>query len=84
MINIKEIIIKEKEELPKDINNARSIGAYNQPDNPVYIGSLKTKWNTYHYFTDGDSDFYYESERTMRFDEEMQEAKKERKRYSKK
>lgn len=79
-----KITIKPRDELPKHISDARSIGAYNIPENPVYIGSEQTANDVYHYFADDDGTYYYESERTMRFEEEMKERQLKRKyrRYS--
>ncbi len=61
---------------------AVSIGAYNQPDNPVYIGSESTEYSVFHYFQDNEGRFYYESERTLQFDRKMQEAQKKPKQKS--
>lgn len=79
-----DIVIKTREELPQGISAARSIGAYNIAENPVYIGSEQTANDVYHYFADNDGTYYYESEKTRRFEEEMKERqlKRKQRRYS--
>ena len=74
-----EVILKTKEELGEAVGQAVSIGANNQPENPVYIGSYKGEYGTWHYYRDGDGKFYYENSRIMEFDREMKEAQRRRK-----
>lgn len=83
--------IKEQREVPELLRGeifgqAVTIGAYNIPDSPEYIGSKKTKHDTYHYFRDADGKYYFESERIMEFDRQIRESQKRRheKKYSKK
>ena len=73
------VILKNREQLADVIGHAKSIGAYNQPDNPVYIGSYDSGNNIFHYFQD-DGCFYFEDERCLQFDKEMKEHQKERRR----
>ncbi len=78
-IKTDEIILKTREELGEAAENAWSIGAYNEPIEPVYIGSCKTEHNTYHYFMDIDGTYYFEDEVTMKFDKELKEHQKKTK-----
>lgn len=73
-----EVIFKSKEELADIEAVARSIGAYNQPVDPVYIGSRKSERNIYHYYRDVDGKYYYESERCLLFDRYVNYEKKGR------
>lgn len=83
MLNV-EILLKDRKELQEDVKEAWSIGAYNEPKDPVYIGSRETEYDTYHYFKDSDGRYYYESGRTMKFEKEIKELQKKRhrKRYA--
>ena len=54
--------IKEQREVPELLRGeifgqAVTIGAYNIPDSPEYIGSRKTEHDTYHYFRDADGKY---------------------------
>ncbi len=74
------VILQNREQLADVIGHAKSIGAYNQPDNPVYIGSYDSGNNIFHYFQDDDGCFYFEDERCLQFDKEIKEHQKERRR----
>lgn len=74
-----EVVLKTREELADAVENAKSIGAYNEPENPVYIGSLETEYNVYHFYQDSDRRFYYEDERCLQFEKKIKEHRKGRK-----
>ncbi len=77
----KNVIFRTKEELKAARENAWSIGAYNIPELPTeYLGSIDEKNDIYHYYRDKDGKYFFESERTLRFDREMREARKKRRR----
>ncbi|MCM1259242.1 MAG: hypothetical protein NC307_15555 [Roseburia sp.] len=71
----KDAVFRSEEELSEVKGNAWSIGAYNIPENPVkYLGSLRAERDIYHYYRDKNGKYFYESERTLKFDREMREA----------
>ena len=76
----KDAVFRSEEELSEAKGNAWSIGAYNIPENPVeYLGSLTAKRDIYHYYRDKNGKYFYESERTLRFERKMREAQTRRK-----
>lgn len=75
-----EIVFKTREELAEAEANARSIGAYNQPLKPEYIGSIATGNDVYHHYRDVDGRYYYISESTLQFEKLIKEHRKGRKR----
>ena len=76
-----KVVLKTREELADAIENARSIGAYNQPSCPVYAGSCDTGNNVYHYYRDSDGKYYYQDERCLQFENIIKEHTKGRKRH---
>lgn len=71
------IILRTKEELKETEGRAWSIGAYNIPEEPIkYLGSLAENNNIYHYYKDRGGNYYFETERGLKFDREMREAQK--------
>ena len=76
-----EVIFRSEEELREVRGNARTIGAYSIPEEPVeYLGSLAGKDDISHYYRDRNGKYFYESERSLRFDREMREAQERRRR----
>lgn len=76
----KDAVFRSEEDLSEVRGNAWSIGAYNIPEHPVeYLGSLKKERDIYHYYRDKNGKYFYENERTLRFDREMREAQERRK-----
>lgn len=70
-----EVIFRSEEELKEVRGNARTIGAYSIPEEPVeYLGSLAEKDDISHYYRDRNGEYFYESERMLKFDREMKEA----------
>lgn len=72
------IQLKAAEELEEARRKAWSIGAYSQPRNPEYIGSLPDRNDTFHYFKDADGKYYYIGNREMEFEKEMETSIKKR------
>lgn len=76
-----EVIFRSEEELKEVRGNARTIGAYSIPEEPVeYLGSLAEKDDISHYYKDRNGEYFYESERMLKFDREMREAQERRRR----
>ena len=76
-----EVIFRSEEELREVRGNAWTIGAYSIPEEPVeYLGSLAEKDDICHYYRDRNGKYFYESERSLRFDREMREAQERRRR----
>lgn len=76
-----EVIFRSEEELREARGNARTIGAYSIPEEPVeYLGSLAEKDDISHYYRDRNGEYFYESERMLKFDREMREAQERRRR----
>ena len=76
-----EVIFRSEEELREVRGNAWTIGAYSIPEEPVeYLGSLAGKDDISHYYRDRNGKYFYESERSLRFDREMREAQERRRR----
>ena len=70
-----EVIFRSEEELREVRGNAWTIGAYSIPEEPVeYLGSLAEKDDISHYYRDRNGKYFYESERSLRFDREMRKA----------
>ena len=75
------------EELAETKGRAWSIGAYSQPKDPEYIGSLRGENDTTHYFKDADGKYYFLSSRLLEFEKELEAGRARRKalhRYSRK
>lgn len=77
----REVIFRSEEELKEARGNAWSIGAYSIPEDPVeYLGSLAKKDDVWHYYKDKNGKYFYESERTLKFEREMREAQERNRR----
>lgn len=58
--------------------HARSFPGLVQPNDAVFIGAEENGGDRYLYYRDSTGNYYYDSERTRRFELETQKRKKER------
>lgn len=73
------------EELRKARKEAVSIGAYNEPDRPELLGIVEEGiLGKVYYYKDKTGRYFYQSERTMQVEKEMQERQKKKRSYIKK
>lgn len=68
----------EKELLREAREKACSFPGLEPPNNAEPIGQIEEAHDTYFYYRDGAGNFYYMSDSTRRFEEEMQQRVKER------
>lgn len=67
-----------EEELEKAKKEARSVGAFNIPVCPELLGIVEKGDDKIYFYKDKAGKYFFESERTMKFEQEMKDAQKRR------
>ena len=60
-----------EKELELAQKNAYSFTGLKPPNDAWYIGSKEKSGDTYHYYKDAEGNYYYDSEKGRKFEEEM-------------
>lgn len=68
-----------EQEIEKAWSEAVSIGAYNEPEDPVLLGEREASGEKFYLYKDKDGRYYYQSDGTLRFEAEMQKKRQKKK-----
>ena len=68
-----------EEELEHAYKEAYSLGALNEPDSVELLGIKEEQGNKFYFYKGSDGQYYYQSESSIKVEEEMKEAMKKKK-----